>query len=177
MTEGRFVGEFVRNVREAYPGAFARQHFTPPRGAGTRFLPETPYDFYVVYAGVHLGVEAKQVKGPSFPIGKYRPQQTKSLLEVSTKEAGGVGYYLVNIRELVVGRAPLRLQGYARGGKVNCCLMLLPERMACVVEDAERAGRKSVRVEALTGASFSIAGRVKGAWDVKGLLSRALGGK
>ena len=177
MTEGRFVCEFVRNVKDAYPGAFVRQHFTPPRGSGTRFLPETPYDFYVVYGGVHFGVEAKQMKGPSLPIGKYRPQQTKSLLEVSTKEAGGEGLYLVNVRELAVEKAPKRLRDCSRGGKVNCCLTLGPEDMACVVEDAVHAGRKSVRVEALSEIANSVAGRVKNAWDVKTLLCWVLGYK
>lgn len=170
MTEGRFVSEFCGNLREEYPGLVVHQHWTLP--AGGHHQTPNPYDFYLLWEGRMAAFEAKQIKGPSLQLDRYRPHQTEELRKV--RKAGHPAYYIVNVRELSEEKAPSRFRVFTRGGKVNCCVLLSPDDMDGVVARALAGGRKSITPGMVDEASSLqrglVFGRLRGAWDVRSFI-------
>lgn len=171
MTEGRFCSELLHDLREAYPEVIAHQHWTMPPSKTARFQPRNPYDFYVELNKSFLAIEAKQIKGRSLPVSKYRPHQTKELIHV--RAGGDDAWYLINIRELAVEKAPEELQGFRYGKKVLACVFVEPLVMEGLVEHAKRIGRKSIPVEWIVEGAYAFFGRAKKGWDIESFLSIA----
>ena len=176
MTEGKFCSSLLRDLREAYPSVIAHQHWTSIPSSNARFQPRNPYDFYVVFEGRFLAVEAKQIKGRSLPVGKYRFHQTEALLDV-IKSDNGDAWYLVNIRELLVEKAPEELREFRYGKRVLACAVVAPFEMDAMVEQAKKAGRKSIPVEAVVENAHAFFGRAKKGWDVEGFVNICYSGR
>jgi hypothetical protein len=171
VTEGRFCSELLHDLRKAYPKVIAHQHWTMPPSKTARFQPRNPYDFYIVLNGHFVAIEAKQIKGRSLPVAKYRPHQTEELLRV--RAAGDDAWYLINIRDLLVAKAPEELQEFRYGKKVLACVFVPPAAMRHIVHEAEGAGRKSVPVELVVREAYAFMGRAKKGWDIEAFLNIA----
>lgn len=97
MNEAVFRGEILRAFRSLLPDSHTYVIPDSPFSSGTSFQHKKPYDLFLVYKGVHHGIELKQQrKGLSLPISRIEPHQEVALKQLD--RAGGLGWIGINFR-------------------------------------------------------------------------------
>ena len=99
MREQHFQREWIDSWRRAFPGDHIIKipDVGSRGGAGARFVPEKPYDFYAVHEGQFIAMEAKlMTKLGGFPFNALREGQEANLREAA--DAGGEGWIVINYR-------------------------------------------------------------------------------
>ena len=99
MKEAIFQNEIRQSFLHLFPDCFFNKLKDDAifKESKTRFSPKKPFDMFVVYEGIPIAMELKQVKSPvPFAISYISEHQIANLKRF--EKAGGISYILINYR-------------------------------------------------------------------------------